>query len=313
LACIAACSLIAGCFGGTAHKERPEAQTRAEALSLRAIRTEQKGDIQEAEKLLAESLRLSQSIEDNPATARARINQSRLFRLRQDTAQARTAIDGALALLTPEADSYGEAAQEKALVELATDSSLAFTWAQKSVIVENRSLLGRRLNLLGRIQMVRGDMPAAGVTLEKALDENRRSEHSEEEANSLRMLGVIARSRQRLTDAERLLTEALMIDKRIGASLKIGADLEELALTARSAGNLEKAAAYLERACEVHLNGGRMAQAGANLTTLAEVFNQLGNPRKAETTRKRAQQMLEQQTPQQPVRSPQTTNPSSNP
>lgn len=313
LAGIAVCALLAGCFGGTAPKARPEVQTRAEALVLRAVRAEQKGDVQEAEQLLAESLRLSASIEDNPATARARINLARLYRLRNDTARARETIDGALALLGTEADSYGEAAQEKALIELTTDSGVALAWAHKAVTAERGSWGGRRLNLLGRIQVGRGDLTTADATLKKALEANRGSGHAEEEANSLRMLGIVARGQQRLADAGRLLNEALEIDKRIGVSVKIGTDLEELALTARSAGDLENTAGYLERACDVHLNGGRAVRAATDLTTLAEVFGKLGNPQKEEEARKKAQQIAEQQTAQQPGTSPQTTRPSSSP
>ncbi|HEX9080573.1 MAG TPA: tetratricopeptide repeat protein, partial [Desulfuromonadaceae bacterium] len=156
LACLLAC-LLSGCFGGAA-KPRPEVRVRAETLIQRAVRAEHKGDLPEAENLLTESLRLSTSIEDNPAMAAARINLARLYRLRHDTARAREAIDGALALLGTEADSYGEAAQEKALIELTTDSGVALAWAHKAVTAERGSWGGRRLNLLGRIQVGRGDL-----------------------------------------------------------------------------------------------------------------------------------------------------------
>lgn len=309
LACIVVCALLTGCFGGSAaQKARPEVQVRAEVLLTRAIRAEQKGEAREAERLLEESLRLSTSIEDNSATVRAQINLARLYRLRHDTARSRTAIDAALALLGTEADSHSEAAQEKALIELPSDSALALTWAHKAVSAEKGDWAGRRLNLLGRIQLVRGDLAAAGVTLKKALDENRDSGHGEEEANSLRMLGLIARNHQRFADSEHMLTAALEIDKRIGVSVKIAMDLEELGLTARQAGNLERAAGYLERACNVHLNGGRMAQTVADLTTLAEIYDQWDNSNKAETTRKKARQL-----PHQPGTPPETTKPPTGP
>ncbi|HEX9078518.1 MAG TPA: tetratricopeptide repeat protein, partial [Desulfuromonadaceae bacterium] len=205
------------------------------------------------------------------------------------------------------------AAQEKARVELSSNSALALEWAQKAVAAEKGNFTGRRLNLLGRIQVAQGDLTAADDTLKKALDANRSNELREEEANSLRMLGIVARKQHRFVDAERLLTEALELDKLLGVSVKIGTDLEELALTARDAGKPEKAADYLGRACDVHLNGGRPGQAGADMTALADLYGQLGDSRKAEAARRRAREITAGQTSQKPGRSVETTNPSSSP
>lgn len=314
LAWIALLVSLTGCFGGAPQKPLPQTQARAESLLMRAVRAEQRGDVREAEKLLRESLGVSSSIDDAPAKAKALVNLARLFRLGREPSKAAEAIDAALEILEPEAAFHAEACQEKALVELSSGkAAAALPWAERAVVKERGGLLGRRLNLLGRIQLARGDMTAAAAALKKALDENRRSGHAEEEANSLRMLGIIARTGNEVAESERLLSEALEIDKRIGASVKIATDLEELALTARRGGNLEKTALYLERACDVHLNGGRMLPAVADLTALAELFAQLGNARKAETTRNKAQQIAEQQTPHQPGTSPVTTKPSSSP
>jgi tetratricopeptide (TPR) repeat protein len=255
---------------------------------MRGIRADQKGDALEAERLLAESLRLSSAIEDNPAMARARISLARLSRLRHDTAGARDAADGALALLGTDAADYAEAAQEKAQVELPSDSALALAWAEKAVAAEKGTLSGRRLNLLGRIQMARGDMASATLTLKRALDENRKAKLQEEEANSLRMMGILARDRQRVPDAERLLTEALEIDKRIGVSGKVALDLEELATTALASGATDKAIALLRRAHEVNRNGGRPSRAAADLATLAEICRRAGRIQEAEEAQKAA-------------------------
>lgn len=281
--------LLSGCFGGSASKARPEVQIRAETLMIRGIRADQRGDILEAERLLTESLRLSSSIEDNPAMARAHINLARLSRLRNDTARARNTADSALALLEPGSPDYAEAAQEKAQVELPGDSALALAWAEKAVAAEKGTLLGRRLNLLARIQMARGDMDSAILTLKKALDENRQAELKEEEANSLRMMGILARGQQRTTDAERLLTEALEIDKRIGVSTKVAVDLEELSTTALASGAMDKAIALMRRAQEVNLGGGRSSRAAANLRALAEICRRAGRMLEAEEALKAAE------------------------
>lgn len=314
LACLAVGALLSGCFGGGAQKPRPQTQARADALLMRGVRAEQRGNAREAERLLRESLNVSSSIDDGPAKAKALINLARLYRLGHEPSKAAEAIDAALDLMEPDAPFYAEAFQEKALIELSAGrTAAALPWAEKTVAKERGGLLGRRLNLLGRIQLAQGDMSAAGATLKKALEENRRSGHVEEEANSLRMLGIIARMGNEVTESARLLNEALVIDKGIGASVKIATDLEELAQTARVAGNLDKAAGYLERACDVHLNGGRMAPAVADLTTLAEVFDRMGNTQKAETARNKARQIAEQQTPHQPDKLPATTRPSNSP
>lgn len=315
LASVAALFSLTGCFGGSKQNVRPEVQVRAESLLVRAVRAEHKGDVQEAERLLRESLVISTSIEDNPAKATTLINLARLQRLGHDPTSATVTIDAALDLLGPtDASLYVEAAQEKALIVLSSNNAdAALTWAEKSVAAEKGSLLGRRLNLLGRIQLVRGDTANSTASLSKALTENRGSGNAEEEANSLRMLGIIARNGKRFTEAERLINEALEIDKRIGASAKIATDLEELAATARVTGNHGNAVKYLERAYEVHLNAGRNRQAAATQTVLVEVFNMLGDPGKADTARKTAQALMDKTKIQQPGISPDTIKPSKSP
>jgi tetratricopeptide (TPR) repeat protein len=315
LASIVALFSLTGCFGGSKQNVRPEAQVRAESLLVRAVRAEHKGDVKEAENLLRESLVVSTSIEDNSAKAMALINLARLQRLGHDPASATVDIDSALDLLrTAEAGIYAEAAQEKALIVLSTNNAdAALSWAEKSVAAEKGNLLGRRLNLLGRIQLVRGDTANSTATLNKALSENHGSGNAEEEANTLRMLGIIARSGNNITEAERLLNEALEIDKRIGVSGKIAIDLEDLAATARLAGNHENEVKYLERAYEVHLNSGRTRQAIATQTTLVEVFNLLGDFDKADKARKTAQTLMDTSKIQQPGISPDTIKPSKSP
>jgi len=290
-ACLAALASLTACFGGAAQKARPEAQSRAETLLIRGIRAEQRGNAREAEKLLLESLAVSSSIEDETAKALSNINLARLYRLQHDMVRARGSIDAALGMLGNGADIYAEAAFEKALIELQADSGVALLWAEKSVAAGKGTLLGRCLNLLGRIQLARGDLKGSASTLQKALAENRENGLAEEEANSLRMLGIMARGEHRMAEAEGVLAEALEIDKRTGVSVKIATDLEELATTARMADNLEKAARYLERAYDVHLSNGRLRKAGENQAVMADLFDRLGEGRKAETARKIAQKI----------------------
>jgi tetratricopeptide (TPR) repeat protein len=304
----------AGCFGGKAKPARPEAQLRAETALSRGIRAEQRGDNSEAEKQLTQSLSLSTSVEDYPARATALINLSRLHRLQHDLPKAETSIGLALAIAGIDSRLFAEAAYEKALLELARDRpETALEWANKAIAAEPGNALGSRLNLAARIQFVRGRWNDADALARKALAENRSAGQMEEEANSLRILGVVARDENKFDRGTEFLQEALLIDKRIGKSGKIAADLGELAETARNAGNLRESAAYLERAYEVNLAGGRLRQALENQESLAAVFTTLGEADKASRARETARKLESPAASQTPSGSSTTINPSSSP
>ena len=306
--------LQAGCFGGKSQPARPEAQLRAETALSRGIRAEQRGDSPEAEKQLAQSLSLSTSVEDYPARATALINLARLHRLQHDLPKAETSIDQALAIAGVDSRLLAEAAFEKALMELAKDRpETALEWANKAIAAEQGGALGSRLNLAGRIQLVRGRWSDADVLARKALAENRSAGQAEEEANSLRILGIVARHEKKYDRGTQFLQEALLIDKRIGKSDKIATDLGELAETARNAGKLRESAAYLERAFEVNLAGGRLRQALENQESLAGVYTTLGEEDKASRARETARKLKSPAASQTPGGSSATTNPSSRP
>ncbi|MBC8018473.1 MAG: tetratricopeptide repeat protein, partial [Verrucomicrobia bacterium] len=231
--CVALNLLLTGCFGGKAPAVRAESRQRAETALTRGVRAEQKGNYPEAEKLLAEALATSSSIEDYPARTTALINLARLHRLRHDLPNAESYIDQALVLLTKDSPLFAEATHEKALLELTKGNpATALEWAQKSIAAEQGNLRGTRRNLASRIQVVLGNWSAADALARAALDENRSAHQAEEEANSLRIMGIVARNDKKYSQGEQFLQEALSIDKRIGKSSKIAADLEELAITA---------------------------------------------------------------------------------
>jgi tetratricopeptide (TPR) repeat protein len=238
-----------------------------------------------------------------------------LYRLRHDLTKAETCIDQALAAVSGTDPHLAvEAAYEKALLELASGRpDTALEWANRAITAERGNALGRRLNLAGRIQLVRGKWSEAGAIAGKALSENRSAGQAEEEANSLRILGIVARNGKNYGPGMRFLQEALQIDKRIGKSSKIAADLEELAVTSREAGNLSDSAAYLERAYEVNLAGGRLRQAVKNQESLAGVYTALGDKLKATRAGETARKLESQSAPQTPGSSSTTINPSSSP
>jgi tetratricopeptide (TPR) repeat protein len=186
-------------------------------------------------------------------------------------------------------------------------------WARQSISAEQGSLLGNRLNLASRIQLVLGNWDEANTLARKALVENRSAGHAEEEANSLRIMGIVARNGKKYSEGEQFLREALSIDKRIGRSAKIATDLEELVTTSRSAGNLKESAHYLERAFDVNLAAGRLSQAIHNQEELAGIYALLGESSKAAKASETAQKLAVQNKSQQPQRSSETTKPSSRP
>ncbi len=288
-------TVLNGCFGGKPAIIRSESQQRAETALARGIRAGQKGNSSEALSHMSEALGISASIEDLPLRITALINLSRLHRLDRDLLRSAEYIDQALALLTPDSRLYSEAAHEKALLEL-TKRHLpqALTWAQKSIDTEQGDQRGARLNLAARINLESGNRAAAEGLARQALQHNRSSGHAEEEANSLRIMGIAARQDKNFGVGEKLLLETLAIDKRLGRSAKISLDLEELALLSRESGNLHTALRYLERAGDVHDAAGRLQQTLDIVEKRAVIYTSLGESDKAaelrESVRKRAVQ-----------------------
>jgi tetratricopeptide (TPR) repeat protein len=306
--------LLAGCLGGSVQPVRSDTLLRAEAALNRGIRAQEQGDAITAERFLTQALALSSSVEDYPLKTTALINLARLNRLRHDLPKAGIFIDQALAAAAAAPRLSAEAAFEKALLELAKDDPVtAMVWVQKSITAQQGSTLGRSLNLAGRIQVVSGKWSEAEALAGKALYENRSAGEFEEQANSLRILGIVARNQKNYAAAGTFLQEAVQIDKRIGKSGKIAADLEELAATARSAGNLKESASYLERAYELHQAGGRFRQAGQNQEALAGVYAALGEELKANSARETARILSIRDGAQQTGNPLTTISPSSRP
>lgn len=300
-------TVLNGCFGGKPAVVRSESQQKAETALARGIRAGQKGNSGEALSQMNEALGISTSIEDLPLRITALINLARLHRLNRDLLRSAEYGDQALALLTPESHLYSEAAHEKALLELSKRQlPQALSWAQKSIDSEQGDLRGSRLNLAARVNLESGHRAAAEGLARQALQHNRTSGHAEEEANSLRIMGIVARLDKKFGAGEKLLLESLAIDKRLGRSAKIAIDLEELALLSREAGNVPMALRYLERAGAVHDAAGRLQQTLDILEKRAEMHSALGEPDKAAELRAAARKRADQ-------KSSATISPSSRP
>lgn len=311
---LAVCLLLAGCFGGKTPVVRTESQQRAETALTRGIRAEQKGNYADADTFLAEALTISSSVEDYTIRTTALVNLARLHRRQHDLPKAEIYLNQALALGSGDSRFSAEVAHEKALVELAKGNPVnALEWATSAIATEQGNQLGTRRNLASRIQLTLGNWSEADSLARRALEDNRSAGQSEEEANSLRILGIIARNGKRYAEGEQFLQEALSIDKRLGKSAKIAVDLEELASTSRSAGRLNEAVRYLERAHDVNRAAGRLRQAVQNQQMLADVFTLQGETVKAATARATARKLADHDSSQQPQKSSTTTNPSSSP
>jgi tetratricopeptide (TPR) repeat protein len=295
ITCLLVATSLTGCFGGKPAIIRSENLQRAETALTRGVRAEQKGNYQESISQLSEALSISTSIEDLPLRITSLVNLARLHRLNHELQRSEQYGNQALGLLSPDSHLYSEACHEKALLELAKQQpAQALIWGERAMAAESGDQYGSRLNLASRINLEMGNRSVADGVARQALAKNRSAGQAEEEANSLRILGIVARLEKNYGEAEHLLVEALSIDKRLGRSGKIAIDLEELALISQSSGNLKLSLHYLERAGDVHDAAGRKQLAIKLLERRAEIHTLLGESGKADEIRENAHKRASQ-------------------
>jgi len=287
-------ALLSGCAGGGGSTAiRSEAQLHAATQLERGIRSQGKGEIHQAEKFLTDSLKISSSIEDNPARITSLVNLARLHRLNNKPESALLHIDQALKLAVGIPGLMAETAYEKALIELALNSAgEALTWATKSLSYDDGGEKGKRLNLVARIHRAAGNRNEAASFALRAREDNHKNGQTNEESNSLRLLGSLERENGRFGEAAKLLQESLEIDKQIGESHKIALDLEELAALAGDQGDFTKMVQYLDRAFSVYLSGGRIDKAASTQLKMAEIYRKTGNMNLAEKALQTAEQLM---------------------
>lgn len=229
-------------------------QSRIRDLNMRALATAEDGYKVNAQKLLQEALQLASSIDDKDGQIVTLLNQSRLARHAANPQQAESLLKQVLPLAAGTSH-YADVAQEKAIQELEADHlDEALYWAQRAREAEQGNLIGRRLNLLARIALKRNRKDEAARFAEQALEANKDSGLELEQANSLRMLGIIKTQSGQVDKAEELLQQALLLDKEQAASSKIAADLEALAELAASQKDPALQQEYLQRARVVRGN-----------------------------------------------------------
>jgi tetratricopeptide (TPR) repeat protein len=251
---LTAITLLSGCMGNKAAVPLTKKQSTIGDLNERALNSAGKGYDHDALKLLQEAFRLAATVDDLDGQIITLLNQSRLARHNAQPQLAEKSADQALSLAKGTVH-FADAAQEKSLQELSAHRlDEAGHWAETAHTAEQGKLLGRRLNLLARIALLKGDRAEATHQAELALAANRGDELVMERANSLRVLGIIKTQEGQHAEAEQLLQEALRLDKQQAASAKIAADLEALAELAGLKGEQSRQQDYLQRAKAVRHN-----------------------------------------------------------
>ncbi|MDD2500760.1 MAG: hypothetical protein PHN92_08075 [Geobacter sp.] len=241
-----ASTLLYGCFGSKV--QLSEHERKILDLNERALDSAAKGYDTDAQKLLQEALQRASAQDDQSGMSLTLLNQSILARHGGNLKLAAQLVEQALASATGTAQ-YADAAQEKALQELAGNRLVeAARWAEIARTSEQGDLLGRRLNLLARIALIKKENSEATHLAEQALAANKGDGLELERANSLRMLGLLKAQERQFEKAEELLQEALSLDKQQAVSAKIAADLEVLSELAGLKGNKNLQQGYLQRA-----------------------------------------------------------------
>lgn len=239
---------IAGC-STTRPTPLHEQQRKMTDLNERALASAEKGRSSDADKLLQESWRLAATLDDQPMQVMTLLNQSRLARRANHLPEARALLDKAEQISGQQGPLYADVAQERALQALATgDLNEAQRSATAAHRAEQGSLLGRRLNLLARVALLRSERSEAKKLAEQASAANNSIGQELEKANSLRILGMIAMQEGHWLKAEEQLRAALELDRQQAASLRIAADLEALAELADKQQQTERQQKYLQRA-----------------------------------------------------------------
>lgn len=251
---LAAVTILTGCLANRPG-QIPAQQQKVNDLNERALSDAEHGYDNDARRLLQEALQLASSRDDQDGQIITLLNQSRLSRHSNNPQLAGQYVEQAL-MLAKGTRHYADVAQEKALQELAANQlDQAARWAEAARAAEQGNLIGRRLNLLARIALLKGDKTEASRQAELAMSANSRDGMELERANSLRILGGIKTQTGQLDKAEEMLQEALKLDKQNhSAPSRIAADLDALAELAGYRQDSSRKQEYLNRAKLVREN-----------------------------------------------------------
>ena len=214
------------------------------------------GELENAARSYREALRFSQALEDADGIAANAINLS-IVRQRQGRfADARASLAAVLDQrnLKFSHARLAEVSLRQALLDL-DEKNLAGAddWMAKATgHCAERCPAGAAIhNVRAQLALQAGRTDAAFLAARSAHDASRASGDQAEQANALRLLGIVGLKNGDAASARQHLEQALAIDRELGAPRKIALDLLALGQAAALGGDRESARAYYARALAV--------------------------------------------------------------
>ena len=214
------------------------------------------GELENAARSYREALRFSQALEDADGIAANAINLS-IVRQRQGRfADARASLAAVLDQRNLKFSNarLAEVSLRQALLDL-DEKNLASAddWMAKATgHCAERCPAGAAIhNVRAQLALQAGRTDAAFLAARSAHDASRASGDQAEQANALRLLGIVGLKNYDAASARQHLEQALAIDRELGAPRKIALDLLALGQAAALGGDRESARAYYARALAV--------------------------------------------------------------
>lgn len=214
------------------------------------------GELENAARSYREALRFSQALEDAEGIAANAINLS-IVRQRQGRfAEARASLAAVLDQRNLKFSNarLAEVSLRQALLDL-DEKNLAGAdaWMAKATgHCAERCPAGAAIhNVRAQLALQAGRTDAAFLAARSAHDASRASGDQAEQANALRLLGIVGLKNGEAASARQHLEQALAIDRELGAPRKIALDLLALGQAAALGGDRESARAYYARALAV--------------------------------------------------------------
>ena len=214
------------------------------------------GELENAARSYREALRFSQALEDAEGIAANAINLS-IVRQRQGRfADARASLAAVLDQRNLKFSNarLAEVSLRQALLDL-DEKNLAGAddWMAKATgHCAERCPAGAAIhNVRAQLALQAGRTDAAFLAARSAHDASRASGDQAEQANALRLLGIVGLKNGDAASARQHLEQALAIDRELGAPRKIALDLLALGQAAALGGDRESARAYYARALAV--------------------------------------------------------------
>lgn len=214
------------------------------------------GELENAARSYGEALRFSQALEDAEGIAANAINLS-IVRQRQGRfADARASLAAVLDQRNLKFSNarLAEVSLRQALLDL-DEKNLAGAddWLAKAAgHCAERCPAGAAIhNVRAQLALQAGRTDAAFLAARSAHDASRASGDQAEQANALRLLGIVGLKNGEAASARQHLEQALAIDRELGAPRKIALDLLALGQAAALGGDRESARAYYARALAV--------------------------------------------------------------